>query len=60
MFQQNDIILQNQTLQIQKKKAYVFFIYTDKQIPQYSAVFDTMKKCLDVLKRKAAINENPS
>ena len=47
-------------LQVQKKNAYVFFIYTHKQIPEYSVVFETMKKCMDVLKRKAAINENPS
>ena len=47
-------------LQVEKKKAYVFFIYTHKQIPEYSEVFETMKKCMDVLKRKAAINENPS
>ena len=47
-------------LQVQKKNAYVFFIYTHKQIPKYSVVFETMKKCMDVLKRKAAINENPS
>ena len=44
----------------EKKKGFVFFIYTDKHLPQYSIVFDAMKKCLDVLKRKAAINENPS
>ena len=44
----------------EKKKGFVFFIYTDKHLPQYSIVFNAMKKCLDVLKRKAAINENPS
>ena len=43
-----------------KKKGYVFFIYTDKQLPEYATVYETMKKCLDVLKRKAAIHENRS
>ncbi len=47
-------------LHVQKKGAYLFFIYTDKQIPEYSIVFATMKKCLEVLKRKAAINESPA
>src|SRR5215204_3664307 len=47
-------------LKEQRKIGYVFFIYTDKQLPNYSIVFETMKKCLDVLKRKAAINENRS
>src|SRR5215216_4563653 len=35
-----------------KKKGFVFFIYTDKQLPQYSSVFDTMTKCVEVLKKK--------
>ena len=48
-----------EVLKQQAKKGYVFFIYTDKQIPQYPIVFDTMAKCLEVLKRKA-INENLS
>lgn len=48
-----------QLLVEKKKKGYVFFIYTDKQLPQYSIVFDTMTKCLEVLKRKA-INEDRS
>ncbi len=49
-----------QLLKNQDKKGYVFFIYTDKQIPQYPMVFDTMTKCLDVLIKKAAVNETPS
>ena len=44
-------------LKEQGKIGYVFFIYTDKQMPQYPIVFDAMTKCLEVLKRKA-INEN--
>jgi ribonuclease P protein component len=40
----------------QNKKGYVFFIYTDKQLPQYNIVFDTMSKCLDALKRKLTIS----
>ena len=46
-------------LKEQGKIGYVFFIYTDKQMPQYPIVFDTMSKCLEVLKRKA-INEDRS
>jgi ribonuclease P protein component len=46
-------------LKEQEKKGYVFFIYTDKQIPPYPIVFNTMTKCLEVLKRKA-INEDRS
>ena len=48
-----------QVLKAQGKQGYVFFIYTDKQIPQYAIVFDAMTKCLEILKRKA-INENRS
>ena len=40
-------------LKEQGKIGYVFFIYTDKQMPQYPIVFDTISKCLEVLKRKA-------
>ena len=47
-------------LKSQQRKGYVFFIYADKQIPEYQIVFDTMTKCLDALKRKAIVNENPS
>lgn len=50
----------NDLLAEQKRTGYVFFIYTDKQMPQYKVVFDTMSKCLEVLKRKAASNENLS
>ena len=44
----------------QKKKGFVFFIYTDKQLPGYSMVFNTMTKALNVLKKKAVIHEDPS
>ena len=46
-------------LKEQGKIGYVFFIYTDKQMPQYPIVFETMYKCLEVLKRKA-LNEDRS
>ena len=48
-----------EVLKKQGKIGYVFFIYTDKQMPQYPIVFDTMSKCLEVLKKKA-INEDRS
>ena len=48
-----------EVLKVQRRIGYVFFIYTDKQMPQYPIVFDTMSKCLEVLKRKA-INEDHS
>jgi len=48
-----------EVLKVQRRIGYVFFIYTDKQMPQYPIVFDTMSKCLEVLKRKA-INEDRS
>ena len=44
----------------QKKKGFVFFIYTDKQLPEYPIVFDTMTKCLSALKRKVVLNEDRS
>jgi hypothetical protein len=44
----------------QKKKVFVFFIYTDKQLPEYRMVFDTMTKCLSALKRKVVLNEDRS
>jgi ribonuclease P protein component len=44
----------------QKKKGFVFFIYTDKQLPEYRMVFDTMTKCLSALKRKVVLNEDRS
>jgi len=46
-------------LKEQGKIGYVFFIYTDKPMPQYQIMFSTMTKCLEVLKRKA-INEDRS
>ena len=49
-----------QNLNAQQKKGYVFFIYTDKQMPVYQSIFDTMNKCLATLKKKATINENLS
>ena len=52
--QKNELI---ELLEEKKKKGYVFFIYSDKQLPEYSTVFSTMTKCLEILKRKAAINE---
>ena len=48
-----------EVLKKQGKIGYVFFIYTDKQMPQYPIVFDTMSKCLEALKKKA-INEDRS
>ena len=48
-----------EVLKEQGKIGYVFFIYTDKQMPHYPIVFDTMSKCLEALKRKA-INGNRS
>ena len=48
-----------EVLKKQGKIGYVFFIYTDKQMPQYPIVFDTMSKCLETLKKKA-INEDRS
>ena len=48
-----------EVLKKQGKIGYVFFIYTDKQMPQYPIVSDTMSKCLEVLKKKA-INEDRS
>jgi ribonuclease P protein component len=47
-------------LKEQQKKGYAFFIYTGKELPAYQIVFDTMTKCLDVLKRKVVINEDRS
>ena len=40
-------------------KGCVFFIYTDKTLPAYRTIFDTMTKCLKSLERKI-INEKPS
>ena len=44
----------------QKKKGFVFFIYTDKQLPEYSMISDTITKALNVLKKKASIHEDHS
>jgi ribonuclease P protein component len=44
----------------QKKKGFVFFIYTDKQLPEYPKIFDTMTKCLGALTRKVILNEDRS
>lgn len=44
----------------QKKKGFVFFIYADKQLPEYPMVFNTMTKCLSALKRKVILNEDRS
>jgi ribonuclease P protein component len=39
----------------------VFFIYTDKSLPDYETVFATITKCLENLKRKAiAVREDRS
>ena len=43
----------------QNKKGSIFFIYTDKTLPDYKTVFDTMAKCLETLKRKIN-SEKPS
>ena len=40
-------------LKEKKAKGYAFFIYTDKNLPEYQTVFASMTKCLESLKRKA-------
>ena len=47
-----------QILKEQQKKGYVFFIYTDKELPNYQTIFNTIAQCLAILKRKAVINED--
>ena len=47
-----------QVLKEQQKKGYVFFIYTHKELPTYQNIFDTVAKCLAILKRKAVIYED--
>ena len=47
-----------EVLKVQRRIGYVFFIYTDKELPTYQTIFNTIAKCLAILKRKAAINEN--
>ena len=44
----------------QKKKGFVFFIYTDKQLPEYSLISDTITKALNVLKKKVSTHEDHS
>ncbi len=39
-------------------KAHVFFMYVDKQLPQYDYVFGAMTKCLKLLIKRAATSEN--
>ena len=48
-----------QWLNEQQKQGIVFFIYADRQMPDYQGIFATMSKCLAILKKKA-INENPT
>lgn len=48
-----------QLLKERNLKGYVFFIYTDKTLPPFQAIFDTMTKCLKSLERKI-INEKHS
>jgi len=47
--QKNDL---KETVALQKVNLYVFFIYLDKTITIYSALNETMKKCLDRLQQK--------
>lgn len=47
-----------EVLKEKEKNGYVFFIYTGKELPPYQTIFETMSKCLDILKRKAVNNEN--
>jgi len=42
----------------QKKKGFLFFIFTDKELPQYQMVFDTITKALNILKKKVAFHED--
>lgn len=42
-------------------KGHVFFIYSDKKLPDYKTIFATMTKCLGLLQKKAgAFNEEVS
>lgn len=47
--QKNELV---QLIKAGNRKGFVFFIYTDKTLPDYKTVFDTMTKCLQTLKRK--------
>ena len=53
--QKNELV---QVLKEQQKKGYVFFIYTHKELPTCQTIFNTIAKCLAILKRKAVINED--
>ena len=54
--QKNDLL---ELIEAKQLKGFVFFIYTDKTLPGYKIVFNTMTKCLEVLKRKIN-SEKPS
>ena len=54
--QKNELL---QLIKAQNQKGFVFFIYTDKTLPDYKTVFDAMTKCLESLKRKIS-SEKPS
>jgi ribonuclease P protein component len=54
--QKNDLL---ELVEAKQLKGFVFFVYTDKTLPEYKIVFDTMTKCLEVLKRKIN-SEKPS
>ena len=41
------------TLQLNNLKGQVFFIFVDKTLPTYPAVFESMTKCLKMLQKKA-------
>jgi ribonuclease P protein component len=47
-----------EVLKGEEKNGYIFFIYTGKKLPPYQTIFETMSKCLDILKRKAVSDEN--
>src|SRR5206468_9102811 len=42
---------------VKKLKGYVFFMYVDKALPTYATVFDTITKCLNLLKKRALQNQ---
>ena len=42
------------------RKAFLFFIYTDKTIPSFSSIKESMSKCLKRLEKLAEQNEIPS
>lgn len=54
--QKNDLL---DLVKAKQLKGFVFFIYTDKTLPEYKIVFDAMTKCLETLKRKIN-SEKPS